>query len=70
MEEPLISKNKKYTLPPHLLLKSMIKKGLTNTQAHTFSRPKTANYNYRQYRDKSQTINKFKSGETQYKSKK
>lgn len=51
----------KSTLPPHLLLKSMIKKGLTNTQTQTFSRPKTATYSNRQVKDRSQTLERDKS---------
>jgi hypothetical protein len=47
----------------------MIKKGLTNTQNQTFSRPKTANSNYRPNKDKYQSIDKFKSIEIQDKKK-
>lgn len=38
----------------------MIKKGLTNTQTQSFSRPKTAASNYRSHKEKSQTLEKNK----------
>ena len=52
--------HKKHQLPPQLILKNMIKKGLTNTQDF-HSRPKTAFNNFRKTAEGKQTFSRLHS---------
>ena len=51
-------------LPPQLLLKSMIRKGLTNTQMTFHSRPKTAQTTFKRYHDDRLTADQLRSTTT------
>lgn len=54
-------------LPPHLLLKSMIKRGLSATSNSFLVRPRTAQSGYKNNKNHHHTLGKLKSIELQEK---
>lgn len=59
-EEERVKNYRKHQIPPQLILKNMIRKGLTNTQL-SYSRPKTAVSNFRKTSEERQTLSRLKS---------
>ena len=55
---------RRHQLPPQLMLKNMIRKGLTNTQTLAHSRPKTALSNFKRTGCEKTNIERFRSTAT------
>lgn len=54
---------RRHPLPPQIMLKNMIKKGLTNTQSNFLARPKTANSTFIQQNHPRNSMSQLRSGE-------